>query len=249
MKTSSPGEQRAPLPLRVLHGLVFTAFAALAVLTSWPEVEHLVRSQLHPFNVGPPPRPALLLAALGAVVGLTVVLVQAMRGRSARLHWSALILGAVALASWGNRDGPATGRTEATANLRILQTARSLHGRMVNELQEHGAVPEDEDTWRAALEEVSRGRLPLVRTRSFEPLPFRLVLVKAPEPLPSGMPPGTLLLQVLGGGAAYELHMVGVSATGEPWRLGEPEGEPLVLRAAFNPDLPPLPKQAGPGPR
>ncbi len=246
MKQTSTSEQGTPPPLRILHGLIFTAFTALAVLTSHPEVEHLVRSQFHPFNVGPPPRMVALLASLAAVVGLSVVLVQAVRGRSARLHWSALILGAVALASWGNREGPATGRTEAAANLRILQTARALHGRMVNELQTHGAVPEDEDTWRAALEEVSQGHLPLVRTHSFEPLPFRLVVVKESEALPSEVPPGTLLLRILGGGAAYELHMVGVSATGEPWRL-EAEGEPLVLRAAFNPDLPPLPKQAGPG--
>jgi hypothetical protein len=243
MKKSSCASARrhSPLPLRLLHGIVFGGFTLLCLVAGWPEVEHLVRTQLQPFHGGPPPRLAPLVAVLAAVVGMTVVLVQAVRGHGARLHGSGLILGALVLATSGNREGRVTGRTADSANLKILQATRTLHGRTVNELQAHGAVPEDVGTWQASLERVTQGQPTPVRTRSFEPLPFRLQKVDSPEALPTEAPPGTLLLHVMEGGAAYELHPVGISPSGEPVRLREPGGEPLVFRGLFNPDLPPLP--------
>jgi hypothetical protein len=245
---SSVTRQDSPLPLRALHGIVFAGFTALCLVAGWPEVAHLVRSQLQPFHAGPPPRPELLLATLAAVVGMTVVLVQAVRGRSARLHWSGLILGALALATWGNREGLVTGRTADSANLKLLRAARTLHGQMVNELQTHGAVPEDVGSWQSALEAVTQGQPTSVRTRSFAPLPFRIQLLDSPDALPDTAPPGTLLLHVMEGGPAYEIHPVGVSPSGEPWRLLEPGGQPLVFRGVFNPDLPSLPASDTPPP-
>jgi hypothetical protein len=238
-KASGLAEDRSPLPLRVMHGLVFAGFAALALVAGWPEVEHLVRAQVQPYNAGPPPRVEMLWAVGLAVVGLGVVLVQAVRGRSARLLWSVLILVGAGLAMWGNREGPPAGRTADAANLKILQTARTLHGRMVGELQAHGEVPEAVEPWQSALEQVAEGLSPPVRTRGFTPLPYRIQKVSSPEALPADAPPGTLLLYVMEGGAAYELHAVGISRDGEPWRLRDPQGEPLVFRGAYNPELAP----------
>lgn len=237
--SSSAARTDAPLPLRVLHGVVFGGFTALCLAADWPELEHLVRTQLQPFHAGPPPRLVMLLAVLAAVVGMSVVLVQAVRGRSARLLWSLLILGALVLSLWGNREGLVAGRTADSANLKILQVARALHGRTVDALQTQGSAPEDVDSWRAALEEVSHGLSTPVRTRSFASLPFVIQKVDSPDALPAEVAPGTLLLHVMQGGVAYEIHPVGLSPSGEPWRLREPGGEPLVFRGAFNPDLMP----------
>ncbi|QRK05413.1 hypothetical protein JQX13_35300 [Archangium violaceum] len=237
MRYSSAARTSSPLPLRVLHGVVFGGFSALCLAADWPELEHLVRTQLQPFHAGPPPRPELLWAVLAAVVGMLVVLVQAVRGRSARLQWSLLILGALVISLWGNREGLVAGRTADSANLKILQVARELHGRTVDALQERGSAPEDVGSWQAALQEVSHGLPTPVRSRSFAPLPFVIQKVDSPDALPEDVPPGTLLLYVMQGGVAYEIHPVGLSPSGEPWRLREPGGEPLVFRGAFNPDL------------
>jgi hypothetical protein len=207
----------------------------MGLAASWPELEHLVRTQLQPFHPGPPPRLELVLPVLAALVGMTAVLVQSARGRSARLHWSLLILGALVLILWGQRHGLVAGRTADSANLKILQVARELHEQTANALRTQGAVSEDVGTWQAALEQVAQGQPSPVRTRSFESLPFRIQKVDSPEALPADAPPGTLLFYVMEGGVAYELHPVGVSPSGEPWRLRAPEGEALVFRSAFNP--------------
>jgi hypothetical protein len=225
---------------------MFVGFTAITLVAAWPEVVHLVRSQLQPYNAGAPPRPALLVAALAAVGGLAVILVQAVRGRSARLYWSGLILGALALATWGNREGPVLGRNADATNLKVLRVTRELHGRTVNELQTHGAIPEDEGSWQQALEQLTRGQPTPIHTRSFVALPFRIQRVDSPEALPADAPPGTLLVYVLEGGAAYEIHPVGISPSGEASRLKEPRGDFLVFRGAFNPDLPPAPGEHAP---
>jgi hypothetical protein len=237
--SSTVARQQSPLPLRLLHAVIFGGFTAITLAGGWPEVAHLVHAQLQPYNAGPPPRLALLVAVLTAGVSLAVILVQGLRGRSARLLWSALIIGALALATWGNQEGPAMGRNADAANLKILRAARDLHGRTVSELQAHGEIPEDVGSWEKALAQVTQGQPTSVRTRTFQPLPFHIQKVDSPEALPADAPPGTLLLYVMQGGVAYEIHAVGISPTGEPWRLKDPKGEPLVFRGAFNPDLPP----------
>ncbi|HYO59722.1 hypothetical protein [Archangium sp.] len=232
--SSSTARQPSPLPLRVIHGLVFGGFTAMCLVAGSPELEHLIRTQLQPFHAGPPPHPELLLAVLAALVGMTAVLVQGVHGRSARLHGSLLILGALVLILWGNRNGLVAGRTADSANLKILQVARELHDRTGNTLRTLGALSEQVGPWQAALEQVSQGLPSPVRTRSFEPLPFRIQKVDSPDALPADAPPGTLLLYVMEGGVAYELHPVGVSPAGEPWRLRAPGGEAVVFRSAFN---------------
>jgi hypothetical protein len=198
-------------------------------------LEHLVRTQLQPFHAGPPPRPELVLAVLAALVGMAVVLVQGLRGHSARLHWSLLILTALVFLLWGTREGFVAGRTADSANLKILQVARELHARTGGMPRTQGVVSEQVGPWRVALEQVSQGLPTPVRTRSFQPLPFRIQKVDSPDALPADAPPGTLLLYVMEGGLAYELHPVGVSPAGEPWRLRAPGGEPLVFRGALHP--------------
>ena len=100
-----------------------------------------------------------------------------------------------------------------------------------------GTLPEDEGTWQARLAEESKGEPTPVRTRSFEPLPFRIQKVASPEALPKDAPPGTLLLHVAQGGVSYELHPVGISPQGEQWKLRSPKGEEVVFRGAFNPAM------------
>jgi hypothetical protein len=235
VKPSSAARQPSPLPIRVLHGLVFGGFAAMCLAAGSPELVHLVRTQLQPFHPGPPPRPELLLPMLAALVGMVAVLVQNLRGREVRLSWSLLILGALVLTLWGQREGLVAGRTADSANVKILQVARELHEGTVSALRAQGTVSEDVGTWQAALEQVSHGEPSPVRTRSFAPLPFRIRKIESPEVLPSDALPGTLLLYVMPGGLAYALHPVGVSPTGEPWPLRAPDGETLVFRGAFNP--------------
>lgn len=200
-----------------------------------PELVHLVRTQLQPFHPGPPPRLELLLPMLAALAGMTAVLVQNARGRSARLSWSLLILGALVLTLWGQREGLVAGRTVDSANLKILQVAQALHEKTLDTLRAQGTVSEDMATWQAALEQVSQGQPSPVRTRSFAALPFRIQKVESPEVLPPDAPPGTLLLYVMEGGVAYQLHPVGLSPTGEPWPLRAPEGEAVVFRGTFTP--------------
>ena len=239
--SSTASRQPSPLPLRVLHALVFAGFAAITLVGAWPELRHLARSQLQPYSPGTPPRLLLVLAALMALVGMSVVLAQAVRARSAHLFWSGLILGAIPLATWANHEGPAVGRNSDAANLKVLRVARELHGRTVSELQKHGSIPEDEDSWRQALAQLTQGQPTTIHTRSFGALPFRLQKVASPDALPADAPPGTLLVYVLEGGAAYEIHAVGISPEGEASRLKQPGGEFLVLSGAYNPDLPPPP--------
>lgn len=239
MKPSAaePRPASSSVPLRAIHGIFFGGFTALCVVAGWPEVEHLVDSQLRPFNAGPPPRAQIVLSVLVALVSMAVILVQALRGRSARLLWSILILLALVLPMWSTQEGPLPGRTADSANLKILLVARDLNNRMVEALQSHGSLPEDVGSWQAALEDISKGEPTTVRTSSFAPLPFRVQKLSSPEALPPDAPPGTLLLHVAQGGVAYELHPVGLSSTGTPWPLRASDGEPVVFRGAFNPEL------------
>ena len=244
MKRPAPGAaQGSPLALKLLHGILFAGFTAICCVVGAAEFEQLLAAQAHPFHGGPPPRVLVLLAVLASLVGLGVILGQALRGRSARLRWSGLVLAALVLVLWDFREGPVAGRTASAANLRILQTARALHGLMVHRLQNEGHLPEDVDAWRQALESLTHGEPSPVRTRTFQPLPYRIEKVAAPDTVPPGAPPGTLLLYVLEGGLAYELQAVGLSPEGEPWRLRQlPSTEPVVLRGAYNPELPAAPE-------
>ena|GEM_PF-3049423 len=246
MKTSTPPvASGSPFSMRLVHGILFGGFTAICVVVGAPEFEQLLRTQRQVFHTGPLPRPEVLLAVLASLFGMGVILVQALRGRSARLRWSVLILGALGLVLWSNREGPVPGRTSDSANLKILQTARALHGLQVPELQNRGALAEDVEAWQVALQQVTHGEPTPVRTRSFEPLAYRIQKVEKPDALPEeGVPPGTLLLYVMEGGIAYELQAIGISPEGEPWRLQLlPAGEPVVFRGAFNPEIDTRPRQ------
>ena len=227
----------SPLALRLIHGIIFGGLTAICVVAGSAEFEHLWRSQVQPFHAGPTPRPALLLAVLAAVLGMGVLLVQGLRGRSARLLWSLLVLGGLVFTLWDTHEGPVAGRSIPSANLKILQVARVLHGRMVEALQTHGALPEDVERWQAALQQAAQAQPTPVRARSFASLPFRIQKVDSIEALPLDAPPGTLFLYLVEGGVAYEIQAMGLSPEGKPWRLQAPGGEPVVFRGAYNPDL------------
>ncbi|OJH40445.1 hypothetical protein [Cystobacter ferrugineus] len=235
----------SPVALRVIHGIVFGGLTAICVVAGMAEFEHLWRTQVQPFHAGPPPRPALVLAMLTTVVAMGVILVQSLRGRSARLLWSLFVLAGLVFTLWDTHEGPVPGRSTPSANLKILQVARALHGRMVEALQTRGALPEDAESWQEALQQVAQGQPTPVRTRSFTPLPFRIQKVDSLEALPPEAPPGTVFLYVVEGGVAYELQAVGLSPEGGPWRLLAPNGDPVVFRGAYNPDLAPASGEGG----
>lgn len=232
-----PAPSASPPALRLLHGIFFGGLTAICLVAGTSEFEHLWRSQVEPFHAGPPPRPALLLAVLTTAAAMAVITVQSLRGRSARLFWSVLVLAGMSFTLWDTHAGPVPGRSSASANLKILQTARALHGRMVEELQSHGSLPEDLEPWRQALAQVTQGQPTPVRTRSFTPLPFVLQKVDSLEALPADALPGTLFLFLVEGGVAYEIQAVGVSPEGTSWRLQAPGGDPVVFRGAYNPDV------------
>ncbi|MFY0578206.1 hypothetical protein ACN28S_31285 [Cystobacter fuscus] len=236
-RTPSHAASASPLALRVIHGIVFGGLTAICVVAGPAEFEHLWRTQMQPFHAGPPPRPALVLAVLATVLGMGVILVQGLRGRSARLVWSLFVLAGLVFTLWDTHEGPVPGRSTPSANLKILQVARALHGRMVEALQTRGALPEDAESWQQELQQVAQGQPTPVRTRSFAALPFRIQKVDSLEALPPEAPPGTVFLYVMEGGVAYELQAVGLSAEGAPWRLLAPNGEPVVFRGAYNPEL------------
>ncbi|ATB40606.1 hypothetical protein CYFUS_006057 [Cystobacter fuscus] len=237
--TPSRAASASPPALRVIHGIVFGGLTAICVVAGMAEFEHLWRTQQQPFHAGPPPRPALVLAVLATVLGMGVILVQSLRGRSARLLWSLFVLAGLVFTLWDSHEGPVPGRSPPSANLKILQVARALHGRMVEALQTRGALPEDTESWQQALEQVAQGQPTPVRTRSFASLPFHIQKVDSLEALPAEAPPGTVFLYLVEGGVAYELQAVGLSPEGSPWRLQAPNGEPVVFRGAYNPDLAP----------
>ncbi|MBM7115602.1 hypothetical protein [Archangium primigenium] len=224
--------------LRLVHGILFGGFTAITVVVGAPEFEQLLRAFQQPFIAGLPPRWTVMMAVLVALVGMGVILIQALRRRSAHVAWSALVLGALSVVLWSDREGPVPGRNSHAANLKILQTARALHGLQVPELQSRGHIGEDLESWRAALQQTTHGEFTTVYSNVFEAMPYSIVQVAAPDTLPEELSPGTLVLYVMKGGLAYELQAIGISPEGQPWRLEQStDHEPVVFRGAFNPEI------------
>ncbi len=221
--------------LRGVHAAVFLAMTAGVLGAALGEWKHVGAALAHPFHVGPPPPPLLLLGSALAATGALRLLWALVRRRSAPLWASTLILAGVAGSVLATAGRTPAERSEPRANLALLEGARRLHVAMVDTLQRTGEVPVEQGAWQAAFQ-AAHVRGDLFRTRRFQPLPPTLVRVASPEGLPQPLQPGSLLLFVSGDGAAFELRAVGLQA-GEPALLRDDEGQALVLRGLFNPDL------------
>jgi len=235
VRREAPG--RSPLALRLIHAAVFLAFAAGGVAAALPEWRHGVFALGRPYHVGSPPRALLVLGSALAVTGAAGLLVALARGRSAPLAASWLILGGAGASVLGTAGSPPPERSsELSANTALIQLGQRVQLAMVTQLQERGEVPVALSPWQEALERLAPSRRPFL-TRTFQPVPSRVVQVQTPEARPEPLIPGSLLLLVSPDGASFELRLVGL-AEGRPQVLVDETGAPVVLRGLYNPNLP-----------
>jgi hypothetical protein len=229
-------QEVSPLPLRLVHAGVFCLLGAAAVGLALEEWRQLVASLSRPFHTGEPPGARMLLGSALAGGASLVLLVALARARSAPLSVSLVLLGGFFLCWMDSRLDAPVRRGHAAANLRILETSRALHQRMVDRLQREGEVPREAGPWLRLLEEVTAGEPSPVRERGFARLPYRLARVEVPDHLPSPLP-ATLYLWVSSDGATFQLHPAGLEPDGRPTRLLDDRGSPLVLTGLFNPQM------------
>jgi hypothetical protein len=234
-RREAPG--RSPLALRLIHAAVFLAFAAAAVAAALPEWRHGVFALGRPYHVGSPPRALLVLGSVLAAAGAAWLLGALVRGRSAPLAASWLILGGVGASVLGAAGGtPPERPSEFAANTTWIQVGQRVQLALVGQLQERGEVPVALEPWQAALDQAALPRS-RARTKTFQQVPPRVVRVEPPEARPEPLTPGALLLHVSPDGAAFELRLVGLEE-GRPVVLRDDTGAAVVLRGLYNPELP-----------
>jgi hypothetical protein len=232
-RREAPG--RSPLALRLIHAAIFLAIAAGAVAAAVPEWRHAALALEHPYHVGPPPRALLVLGSVLAAAGAAGLLAALVRGRSASLNVSWLILGGAGAAVLGSAISPLPKiPSEPAVNTQLIYLGQRVQTSMVGYLQERGEVPVAPELWQAVLLRVTPSESP-IRTRTFQQVALRVVRVETPEAKPEPLVPGTLLLYVSPDGASFELRLVGLSE-GQPRVLVDETGAPVVLQGLFNPN-------------
>jgi hypothetical protein len=236
---------RSPWGLRLIHAAVFLAFAAGVGIAALPEWQHTVAALGRPYHVGAPPRALLLLGSALAMAGASSLLVALVRGRSAPLGASWLILGGLGVGILGaSGPQPPERPSELAANTRLILVGQRVQLAMVSQLQERGEVPVTPEPWQRTLEQIaSADSWP--RSRAFRLVPPQVVPVATPEAHPEPLLPGSLLLHVSADGASFELRLVGLEA-GQPKVLVDETGAAVVLRGLYNPSLPPAPAPSVP---
>ncbi len=231
---------RSPWALRLLHATVFLSFAVGVGIAALPEWRHTVAALARPYHVGEPPRALLLVGSALAAAGALSLLASLMRGRSAPLAASWLILAGLAGGILGASGAqPPERPSELAANTRLILVGQRVQIAMVSQLQERGEVPVTPEPWLRTLEPLaSASSWP--RARTFRPVPPRVVPMATPEARPEPLVPGSLLLHVSPDGASFELRLVGLR-DGRPQVLVDETGAAVVLRGLYNPDLPSAP--------
>ena len=231
------GAGRSPLALRLIHAVIFLAFAAMVVAAALPEWRHGVFALGRPYHVGSPPRALLVLGSVLAAAGAAGLLVALARGRSAPLAASWFILGGAGAAVMGTAGNPPPERpSELSANTALIQLGQRVQISMVDQLQQRGEVPVSPGPWQETLERIAQSKRPF-RTKTFQPVRPQVIPVQTPEARPEPLRPGSLLLFVSPDGASFEFRLVGLSE-GRPEVLRDETGGPVVLRGLYNPNLP-----------
>lgn len=227
--------ERPPLPLTVIHLLVFGGAACAAVELAFPEWRQLHAVLRKPFAMGEPPRIAPLLGSLLCAALLVAMLVLVARRRTVPVVLSLAILGFGALTLWPSP--PAAHRSWGAVDKAILLTAQKVQKAMVDRLEREGEVPRDAAAWQDALRRAATAELPA--TAHLRPLPYRLESRAWDSPLPGGLAPGTVVARISPDGAAFTLNPVGFSPQGDAAYLRDERGELLTLRGLFNPNRAP----------
>lgn len=232
MSRGEGASRDSAIGLRVIHALVFVGFGAFGLVAAREELSHLVASQRQPLHHGDPPSALALLGVVAILVGLGLIVAAIPRDRSAPLWASLAVLGGFALTVVALQKTP-EGRNAPAANLAILNAAKAVHRQFVAELQQGGEVPIAIGRWEAAF----AAELPVVRTRSYSHVPYKVQRVDAPGAIPEDLTPGTVLLYVSPDGARFELVPVGFGEEGEAWVLENREGETVRFVGVHNPGL------------
>ena len=226
---------RPPLPLTVIHLIVFGGIACAAIEFAFPEWRQLFAVLRQPYAMGELPRSAPLIGSFlcGGLLG--VLLFHVARRRTVRVALSVAILAAGALSLW---PAPAAKhRSWGAVDKAILLTTQKVQKEMVGRLEERGEVPVDPAPWQAALAQAATTQVPA--TQRFHPLAYRLEPRPWESPLPGGLAPGTVVARVSPDGAAFALNAVGFSPEGKAAYLRDDRGELLTLRGLFNPNRAP----------
>ena len=237
--------QPSPLGLRLVHAILFSAFAVGVGVVSVPEWTHLTQAMSQPFHAGAAPRWLVLAGSLLAVVGTARLAWELVRGRSAPLWASGVILlGVMATLAGGRPQGLEQSRSDVAANLELLRVARRVHLLMVHELQSHGETPQSRDAWGAALQKSGASEV-RVYTRAFLPVYPQVAWLTSESAVPDPLVPGQLAVHVTPDGVGFTVRLVGLHQ-GQPALLKDDQGATLVLRGLYNPDLPPPAQPAFP---
>ncbi len=238
MTARSEVGQTSPLGLRLVHAALFLAFAAGVGVVSVPEWTHLSSALTQPFHAGGAPRWLVLVGSVLAAVGTARLAWELLRGRSAPLWASGVILlGVMSTLAGGRPQGLEQSRSEVAANLDLLRVARRVHLQMVHELQSHAETPQSQDVWRTALHQAGADQA-RVYTRTFQAVHPQLAWMPSESAVPEPLVPGQLAVHVTSDGVAFSVRLVGLEQ-GRPVLLKDDQGATLVLRGLYNPDLPP----------
>ena len=235
----SPG---SPAGLRLIHAIVFLGFAASTLAAVYPEFLQLAAAWQQPFHAGTPPSPLAIAAGVTAAAVALLIAVNLVRRRSTSLVASAFLLAAFGSALVFRAQEAPTRRTWQGADLALLEVARGLHLKMVEQLQRDAEVPRDTAAWEKALTEAARKVSPdglsPIRSRSFKAQPYGLIRMAGQGAVPAGLAPASVVFWVSDDGVNFELTPVGLLSDGAVGPLVDERGTRVVLKGVFNPDLP-----------
>ena len=228
----------SPLGLRAFHVVVFLGFAGAAIAGMLTELRQLLVALTHPWHFGTPPSPLGTAAALAAIVLSAALIVFLVRGRSAPLWMSAVMLAAFCVSFW-QQSYVFSRRSAPGANLQMLEMGKALHEKMRAQLQQTGAVPNTAAPWEAALaalESENPALLSPFRTRFFAPIPWSLRTLAKEGDFLSDATPGTFTVFIPSDASRFTITMVGLDPEHQTVRLRDDQGQPFELKGAFTPD-------------
>lgn len=238
MSSRSGVADASPLGLRAFHVVVFLGFAAAAVAGMLPELRQLFIALTHAWHFGTPPSPLGTTAALAAISLSVALIVFLVRGRSAPLWMSVVVLLCFLISFW-QQSYSFSQRSSPGANLVMLEVAKALHEKMRTRLQQTGAVPNTLADWEAALRTIAAEKPELgspYRTRLFARAPWKLRTIAKEGDFLLDATPGTFTVFIPADASRFTITMVGLDPEHQTVRLRDDQGQPFELKGAYTPD-------------